>query len=256
MKRPVERLLHQVIISCQAFPGDPFYGSDYMKKMAESAIQGGAGGLRACWAQDIKAIRSVTDLPIVGIHKALQAGDPLDNVIITPTLDAASSILDAGADVVALDCTIRSSRGFDQLCELLLAIRTRYPQAAVMADLSRLEEARRVAETGMVDILSSTLAGYTRDTMDQMSDGPLTSLISAMKQATGLPVNGEGRIWELAQLRECLDAGADMLTIGTAVTRPHSITQRFVQCNQAYFQENRPSDPSEFAVATRQNIRN
>ena len=235
MKRPVERLLHQVIISCQAFPENPFYGSEYMKKMAESAIEGGAGGIRACWAQDVRAIRSITDLPIIGIHKAFTEGDPLDNVIITPTVDVASEILDAGADVLALDCTVRPSRSFDQLYELLFAIRQRYPQAAIMADLSRLEEAQQVAKTGMVDILSSTLAGYTRDTLGTDMEGPLTPLITQMKQTTGLPVNGEGRIWELAQLRDCLDAGADMVTIGTAVTRPHSITERFVRCNEAYY---------------------
>ena len=56
-------------------------------------------------------------------------------------------------------------------------------------------------------------------------------LIRDLKKAVSLPVNGEGRIWELADLEAVWDAGADMVTIGSAVTRPHLITRRFVDCS-------------------------
>ncbi len=47
----------------------------------------------------------------------------------------------------------------------------------------------------------------------------------------------------MADLEAVLEAGADMVTIGTAVSRPHLITQRFVDC-QRRWRENRPGAPS------------
>ena len=236
MKPVVEKLLGKTIISVQAYQDTPLYGPSYMKAMAETVLMGGADGLRACWPQDIKAIRSITDKPIVGIYKDFGDGDPLDTVFITPTLEQAAEVIEAGADILGIDCTIRPSRGFTQLKELLLAIREKYPDVAIMADLATLEEGIAVAETGLVDILSSTLSGYTRQSLDRANGKPDYRLVRELKAATDLPVNGEGRIWELRDLEEMLEAGADMVTIGSAVTRPHEITKRFVHCNQKWRQ--------------------
>lgn len=66
---PIVRLKGKLIVSCQVFEGKPLYGSEYMVAMARCAVMGGAGGLRANGPQDIKAIRQVTDLPLIGIYK-------------------------------------------------------------------------------------------------------------------------------------------------------------------------------------------
>lgn len=234
MHESVKKLLNGLIVSCQAYEDTPLYGADNMKRMAQCAIMGGASGLRACWPQDIKAIRSVTDLPIIGINKKFGDGDPLDDIFITPTLESATAIIEAGADIIAVDCTIRPNRGFDELCALLKAIHETHPNIAIMADLATVEEAIKVAETGYIDIISTTLSGYTRQSMENHSDGPNIDMIKEIKAKTNLPVNGEGRVWELNDLQAMLDAGADMVTIGTAVTRPHLITQRFVEFNSNY----------------------
>ncbi len=234
MKPVVERLLGKTIISVQAYEDTPLYGPNYMRAMAQCALMGGADGLRACWPQDIRAIREITDKPIVGIFKEFGDGDPLDTVFITPTVERACEVIEAGADIVGVDCTLRPGRGIEKLKRLLGGIRERHPEAAVMADLATLEEGIAAAETGMVDIISSTLSGYTRQSLDRKAPGPDTRLIRDLKAATDLPVNGEGRIWELADLEAALEAGADMVTIGTAVTRPHLITQRFVDCQRRW----------------------
>ena len=235
MKPAVERLLGKTIISVQAYEDTPLYGPENMRVMAQSVLLGGADGLRACWPQDIRAIREITDKPIVGIYKDFGDGDPLDTVFITPTLEQASEVIEAGADILGVDCTIRPSRGFSELKDLLMAIREKYPDTAIMADLATLEEGIAVAETGLVDIISSTLSGYTRQSLDRASSGkPDYRLVRELKQAVGLPVNGEGRIWEVGDLEEMLAAGADMVTIGSAVTRPHEITKRFVSCNRRW----------------------
>ena len=238
MKPVVERLLGKTIISVQAYEDTPLYGPENMRTMAQSVLLGGAEGLRACWPQDIRAIREVTDVPIVGIYKDFGDGDPLDTVFITPTVEQAAQVVEAGADIVGVDCTIRPSRGLEELKRLLEGIREKYPDVAIMADLSTLEEGIAVAKTGLVDIISSTLSGYTRQSLDRKSDWPDVELVRRLKQEVDLPVNGEGRIWELADLEAVLDAGADMVTIGSAVTRPHEIAKRFVGCQRRWREKN------------------
>lgn len=234
MHESVKKLLQGVIISCQAYEDTPLYGPENMKKMAECAILGGASGLRACWAQDIKAIRSITDLPIIGIDKVESDKDPLDEIIITPNFSSACKIIESGADILALDCTIRDKRNFDELYALLFKIKEKYPQIPVMADISTLEEGVKVAETGLVDIVSTTLSGYTRESLSNVCNGPDIKLVQDLKKHIEIPVNAEGRIWDLHDMKSVLDAGADMVTLGTAVTRPHLIAERFGQFNAEY----------------------
>ena len=239
MKEVVERLLGGLIVSCQAYEDSPLYGAENMARMAQCAEVGGASGVRACWPQDIRAVRAVTDLPIVGINKRFGDGDPLDDIFITPTLDAAAEVIEAGCDIVGIDCTIRPSRPLDELVALLRAVKKRYPHIAIMADLATVDEAVAAAETGCVDIISTTLAGYTRQSQERACDGPDLQTLREVKQAVDLPVNGEGRIWELADLDAVIEAGADMVTIGSAVTRPNLITERFASENKRCRAENR-----------------
>lgn len=235
MKKIVEKLMGGLVISCQAYEDTPLYGPDYMVAFAKCAEMGGATGLRACWPQDISAIKkAVPNLPIIGINKRFGTGDPLDEIFITPDFKSAKEVIDAGADILALDCTIRPIRPFDELVALLKEIRNAYPDIPIMADLSTLDEGIQVANTGLVDIISATLAGYTRQSLEWKSDGPAVELVREMKKNISLPINAEGRIWERGQLKEVIDAGADMVCIGSAVTRPHLITERFVKANTQY----------------------
>jgi N-acylglucosamine-6-phosphate 2-epimerase len=205
-----------------------------MVAMALCAEMGGATGLRACWPQDIAAIKKATDLPVIGINKKFGDGDPMDEIFITPTFESAKDIIEAGCDVLALDCTIRECRPFEELVALLKKIKDAYPDIPIMADLATLDEAVRVADTGMVDIISTTLAGYTRSSAEGATDRPNVELVKQIKERISLPVNAEGRIWEVGDLEEVLAAGADMVCIGSAVTRPHLITERFVNCNKRF----------------------
>lgn len=231
MKPMVRALLGKTIISVQAYEDTPLYGPDYMRAMAQSVLMGGADALRACWPQDIRAIREITDRPIIGIFKDVSHANPLDTVIITPTKEQAFAVIRAGADILGIDCTLRPSRGKEELKRLLSQIREQFPEIPVMADIATLEEGIHAAETGLVDIISTTLSGYTRQSLAQASTKPDVQLVRRLKQAVGLPVNGEGRVWELADMEQMIAAGADMVTIGSAVTRPHEITRRFVDCN-------------------------
>lgn len=237
MHKTVEKLLNGVVISCQAYEDTPLYGPDFMAAMAQCAQMGGANGLRACWPQDIRAVKAVCDIPVIGINKKFGDGDPLDEIFITPTFELAKEVIEAGCGILALDCTIRACRPFEELEELLHRIKETYPDLPVMADLATLEEAVKAEKTGCVDIISTTLAGYTRNSCEHKTEGPDVALIREIKKACSLPVNAEGRIWEVGELEAVLEAGADMVSIGSAVTRPHLITERFVNCNRKYFKK-------------------
>jgi N-acylglucosamine-6-phosphate 2-epimerase len=43
------------------------------------------------------------------------------------------------------------------------------------------------------------------------------------------PVVLEGRVWEPVDVRQAFQLGAFSVVIGSAVTRPHEITKRFLQ---------------------------
>lgn len=159
-----------------------------------------------------------------GINKVMPKGEKkLDDVFITPTFEKAREVVEAGADILALDTRITTKRGKAELLALLHEIHETYPHIAVMADCATYEECRFCAESGCVDILSTTLSGLVNPI-----EGPDTELVRRLKQDFTLPVNAEGRIWELKDIDAVVEAGADMITIGTAITRPHLITERFL----------------------------
>ena len=217
----------KVIVSCQAYEDTPLYGSQNMKLYAESALLGGATGIRACWKQDVAAIRELGDFPIVGINKIKSENDDYSGIFITPTYESAIEVVEAGADIIALDCTIRDFRGKEDLYAVLKEIKDNYPQIAIMADCASIADAEFAAETGLVDIIATTLSREPHET-----GHPDLDFIKAIRKITDIPVNAEGSIWELQDLEAVVEAGADMITIGTAITRPHLITKRFVDCNE------------------------
>lgn len=227
MKPIVKKLIGQVIVSCQAYEDTPLFGSEYMVKMAESALLGGSKGIRACWPNDIREIRKLGNFPIIGINKIW---DPAyEGIFITPTYESAVEIIEAGCDVVAIDCSISKSRTKEQLASLLRKIRSNYPEIAIMADCASYEECEFLDKNGLVDILSTTLSRAGHE-----NNEPDIELVKRIKKNLLLPVNAEGRIWELSHLEQVIQAGADMITIGTAITRPHEITKRFVIANNQY----------------------
>ncbi len=225
MKECVKRCLGEIIVSCQAYEDTPFYGSDNIKRFVESAMMGGAKVVRCCWPNDIKAARSLSDdLIIVGINKTNKTeGGHLQDIFITPTFESAKEVIEAGADIVAFDVRITENRSKEDLLSLLSQVSESYPEVGIMADCATMEDARICVESGKVDILATTLSG-----MVNKDPGPDVGLLVEFKKSFDLPVNAEGRVWELADLKLLADGKADMITIGTAITRPHLIAKRFI----------------------------
>src|SRR5262249_41370644 len=123
------------------------------------AVANGAVGVRIDGAERIRATRRRTGVPIVGIAKRRVAGfEPY----ITPGLADIAPLVDAGADVIALDATARARPDGSTLAEAVRAIHRL--GALAMADCATTLEAARAAEAG-ADILATTLCGYTPETL-------------------------------------------------------------------------------------------
>jgi N-acylglucosamine-6-phosphate 2-epimerase len=219
----IDGLRGQLIVSCQARQGEPLYGPEHMVAMALSAIMGGAGGLRVEGPTDIRAVRAVTSLPIVGLWKIGESG-----VYITPTLAAAREVLEAGADIVALDGTARERPDGLSLSETIrLLKRDAGPaQAVVLADVSTVAEGI-AAEAAGADLVSTTLSGYTP--YSRPGPEPDLDLVAELAAALSIPVLAEGRIAAPEQARLALERGATAVVIGSAITRPQVITAGFVR---------------------------
>src|SRR5207248_10810172 len=77
---------HGVIVSCQAETGSPLDAPEHIAAMAVSAERGGAVGLRIDHPLNVRTVRALTALPVIGIFKARWDGF---DVYITPTFESA-----------------------------------------------------------------------------------------------------------------------------------------------------------------------
>lgn len=224
----LQKLKGKLIVSCQAYEDNPLFGTHNMVTLTKCVLAGGAQGIRACWPDTIKSIKAISKVPLIGINKIMPDDyvDIYDSIFITPTYESAVEVIEAGCDIVAIDGTLRG-RNEKELYEMVHKLKSNYPNIILMADLATLAEGIYCAKIGF-DILSSTLSGYTRETVNKIS-GPDIALIHALKTHTNCLINGEGRIWDLAQLNNVWKAGADMVTIGSAITNPMKTTAYLIE---------------------------
>ncbi|GAB6856374.1 N-acetylmannosamine-6-phosphate 2-epimerase [Microbacterium xylanilyticum] len=215
---PLTALAGGVVVSCQAYPGEPMRSPETMAQVAASAMIGGAAGIRAQGPGDIALIRDRVALPLIGLWKAGSA-----DVFITPTLRHAIGVHAAGADVIALDGTRRERPDGLTLAQTIRRLKDQ-TGALVMADTGSLDDALAAVDAG-ADCIGTTLAGYTPDRPKLA--GPDLELIALVADAVELPVIAEGRIHTPAQAAEAMAAGAFSVVVGTAITHPASITRWF-----------------------------
>jgi N-acylglucosamine-6-phosphate 2-epimerase len=213
-------LKNKLIVSCQALPGDPLDHTDTLRRIALSVIRGGAGGLRANGPDCIAALRRETDLPIIGILKQHDHGEPQ----ITPDFASAQSVADAGADIVGLDCSARRSASSEPWPQLLARIRQELGKP-VLADIATLDEALAAEQAG-ADSVATTMFGYTADTAGHRSVN--WALVEQLAKSLHLPVIVEGHVRQPEEVRRAFDLGAFAVVVGAAITQPEAITARFI----------------------------
>lgn len=223
MKEILKKIKGGLIVSCQALEDEALHGSYIMAKMALAAFQGGAIGIRANSYEDIRAIKEMVNLPVIGIVKR-QYND--SDIYITPTMKEINEVVGAGAEIIAIDFTLRKRPNEESIEELILKIKNNFPDKLIMADISNFEEGVNAEKLG-AHIISTTLSGYTNYT--QIKDVPDFHLIEKLVKNVHIPVIAEGRIDYPLQGKKCLSLGAHAIVVGGAITRPKQITEKFVK---------------------------
>lgn len=204
-----------LIVSCQPVKGGAMDRAEMVVGFALAALDGGAAALRIESAEYVAAVRAATDRPIIGLVKRDLDDSP---VRITPWIEDVDALATAGADIIAYDATQRlrpvSSRA--------LVERIHAHGRIAMADCSILADAEQALSEG-ADVVGSTLAGYTGPVEPTEPD---LDLVAAMRRITPHVV-AEGNIRTPAQAQQALLAGASMVVVGSAITRPEYVTSWF-----------------------------
>lgn len=215
----------KVIVSCQAVPGEPLYVEErsIMYLMARAAKQAGTPVIRTSSIRDVVAIKEETGLPVIGLIKVQYDGF---ESYITPTMKEVDALVEAGSDVIAMDCTNQKRGDGKSISEFITEVRNKYPDEILMADISTYEEGVNAWKLGM-DIVGTTMSGYTP--YSPKLDGPDYELVKKLSSTVDIPVIGEGRVHSPEQAVEMLNAGAFAVVVGGAITRPLEIAQRFMK---------------------------
>jgi N-acylglucosamine-6-phosphate 2-epimerase len=214
------RIQGGLVVSCQALEDEPLHGAQIMAAMARAAVQGGALAIRANSAVDIAAISTAVSVPVIGLYKETIPGYP---VYITPTLEHARAISNAGAAVIALDATSRPRPGGLDAAAIIRLVQADTGKP-VLADVATFADGIAAWEAGAAAV-STTLSGYTDDSPRQ--PGPDFDLLERLAAALPIPVIAEGRISTPDQAARALQLGAFAVVVGGAITRPQWITRQF-----------------------------
>jgi N-acylglucosamine-6-phosphate 2-epimerase len=213
-----KQLRGRLVVSCQPVDGGPLDDDDWVARIAQAAVVGGAAALRIEGAARLACVRAAVQVPLIGIVKRDLPDSP---VRITPWLDDVQALVAAGADVVAVDVTQRQ-RPFS-VAQLLAAINAQ--GVVAMADAAADADALAAWAMGF-PIVGSTLSGYTGGPHHAVPTEPDLALVQRLS-AAGCRVMAEGRYDTPARAAAALQAGAWAVTVGSAITRLEVVTGWF-----------------------------
>ncbi|WP_413306648.1 N-acetylmannosamine-6-phosphate 2-epimerase [Bacillus sp. 1P10SD] len=221
----LEKLRNQMVVSCQAHNDHPLNKPEVLASLALCAERAGAGAIRADHPVNIQEIKKVISLPVIGIYKV--PTNVKGRYFITPSFEHAKNIVEAGADIVAVEATYENQPDDKVLKGLLKRIQEEL-KVPVMADVSTLEEGERAWNSG-ADLIATTLSGYTRDSHNRSK--PDYPLIQSLVDK-GIRTVCEGHIRTPLEAKKALEHGAYFVVVGTAITDPLSITRWYVEACQ------------------------
>ncbi|NJL02372.1 MAG: N-acetylmannosamine-6-phosphate 2-epimerase [Spirulinaceae cyanobacterium SM2_1_0] len=215
------RLHHQLIVSCQAPADSPLHDAGIIAAIAQAAVNQGAAGLRIDSPAHVAAVRQrLPATPIIGLWKQQL---PDSEVYITPRWRDAVAIAEAGADIIALDATLRPRPDGDTATDLIHRIQQELGKP-VMADIDTWESAQAAAAAG-AELIGTTLYGYTTATHTLTPPG--WDLLATMVMQLDVPVICEGGVATPAMARQALDQGAYAVVVGTAITGVDALARSF-----------------------------
>jgi N-acylglucosamine-6-phosphate 2-epimerase len=207
-----------LIVSVQAWRDSALNDTHVIAAMAAAAQDGGAVAVRVAGIDHLKAVRERVSLPIIGIVKREYPGyEPY----ITASLNDVREVIAAGPEIVAFDATERSRPDGSSVEDAVGAIHA--AERLAMADCATAAQGAAAAAVG-ADIIATTLCGYTPQTAGRPL--PAFDLVTEFAQLARFTVC-EGGIRAPAQVRAALDAGADAIVVGTAITNVDWLVREF-----------------------------
>jgi putative N-acetylmannosamine-6-phosphate epimerase len=210
-----------LIASVQASEGSAVDDTYTLLRLARASMSQGVRVLRLEGAERVKHIRQETGATTIGLIKR---SFPDSSVLITPTAKEVDDLIDTGSEVIALDGTTRQRPGGADLTSLVKRIQA--SGVLAMADCDSVESAQFAIAAG-VDILGTTLAGYTESSM--RSSGPDLELLRQIAQITRTPLLAEGRYGQKWQVQAALRIGAAGVVVGGAINDPVKNTRALLQ---------------------------
>ncbi|MBW4563061.1 MAG: N-acetylmannosamine-6-phosphate 2-epimerase [Mojavia pulchra JT2-VF2] len=207
----ISSLKNGLIVSCQAPIDSPLHEPIVIAAMAQAAVNNGAVGVRIDTPNHISTVRAKVKVPIIGLWKQVIAGS---DVYITPQSHHAAAVAQAGADIIAIDATLRNRPGDETIAEIIARIHQEFNKP-VMADVDTIEAAKAAVNAG-ADMVGTTLFGYTVSTKHLSPPG--WELLSQIVEQLDIPTICEGGISSPQMARKALDLGANAVVVGTAIT--------------------------------------
>lgn len=218
----IKRLKGNLIVSCQAEGNSPFNSPEGVTMFAKAAILGGAAVIRSEGIAKTKMIIEQTNVPVIGLVKSkFEDG----SVRITGTFKDVEDLISIGTHIIAIDGTFRLRENLSGP-DFIRQIKTKF-NCLIMADIAKEDEALACEEAG-ADLISTTLNGYTPETISDKTKEPNYDLVNQLVKKVKIPVVAEGRINSPEAAKKMIELGAFAVVVGTAITRPHIITSWYV----------------------------
>lgn len=207
-----------LIVSVQAWRGSALDDPHVIAAMSRAAEESGAVAVRIEGAQNLAAVRSRVKVPIVGLIKREYRGyEPY----ITPTMAEVRDVIAGGAEIVAFDATPRHRPDGSGIEDVVTAIHASGRLA--LADCATGGDAAAALACG-ADIVATTLCGYTAETAGRSL--PALDVVRAFAALAHFTVC-EGGVRSPAEVRAALDAGADAVCVGSAITNVDWLVREF-----------------------------
>lgn len=207
-----------LIVSVQAWPGSALDDPHVIAAMSRAAEESGAVAVRIEGGQNLAAVRSRVEVPIVGLIKREYRGfEPY----ITPTIADVRAVIAGGAEIVAFDATPRDRPDGSGIEDVVAAIQGHGRLA--LADCATAADGAAALACG-ADILATTLCGYTGETAGRSL--PALDLVRDFAALARFTVC-EGGVRSPAEVRAALDAGADAVCVGSAITNVDWLVREF-----------------------------
>ena len=221
-KQILDSVKGKLIISCLLHPEDPQWQEGCIVSMAKAVIWGGAKGLRIEGIDNIKAVRTITELPIIGLVK-IHRDDT--EVFMTPDLTSVGSVIAAGADIVAVDGTDRMIDG-QRGCDIIPIVKKAFPNILIFADCRDEKDALLSLSLGAYIVAPTFYRFSPQAKSTDLPDWTMFARMCRMAKDKGI-VMMEGKVWTPEDCIIAFHYGAHSVVVGTAITRPHITTRRW-----------------------------